>query len=274
MNSIWRIAILFITLLIISWQSLHAQTDPIDIAELFDGHEGTFLLYDEVQDVLTVYNPTRATQRFPPFSTFKILNAAIALETGVVTDMDFTIAYDDAKYPPFSNVGPIDLSTWWRDHDLQSAMQYSVVWYFFEVALGIGQERMQQWVSDVDYGNQDVSFWVTDTPFGEQRPFWLGGGLEISAFEQMTFLRQLYNSELPFSERTVDIVQEILIREETDEYRLSGKTGTQGNTQFGWFVGVIEREDNRYFFVLNIDSDPIFRNNLLRRLLTKMEVLP
>ena len=73
------------------------------------------------------WNPERAAERLSPCSTFKIPNALIGLQTGVVT-------------------GPDDLKTWdgtdkgrkpWnQDQTLASAVRVSAAWYFQDLARG------------------------------------------------------------------------------------------------------------------------------------------
>jgi beta-lactamase class D len=46
---------------------------------------------------------------------------------------------------------------WNRDHTLASAIRFSVVWYFQEIARRIGAARMQRYVDAFQYGNRDLS---------------------------------------------------------------------------------------------------------------------
>ena len=46
-----------------------------ELEKYFDGMPGTFVLYDLQDDHYLRYNPDRATERFLPASTFKILNS-------------------------------------------------------------------------------------------------------------------------------------------------------------------------------------------------------
>ena len=50
---------------------------------------------------------------------------------------------------------------------------------------------MQQYIDAAGYGNQELS--------GKIDSFWLDGSLKISADEQVTFLKRLYQNDLPFS---------------------------------------------------------------------------
>lgn len=73
----------------------------------------------------------------------------------------------------------------------------------------------------------------------------------------MDFLNRLYHDELPFSQRSLDIVKEIIVMEETEEYRLSGKTGSAIRVEAfqGWFIGILEKGEDVYFFATNFESD-------------------
>jgi beta-lactamase class D len=87
--------------------------------------------------------------------------------------------------------------------------------------------------------------------------FWLGSTLEISADEQVMFLRKLVRGDLPCSRRSLDIVRHILVLEQTDHHVLRGKTGFTEESSggvVGWFVGYVEKGDNTYVFAFNIAS--------------------
>jgi beta-lactamase class D len=60
-----------------------------------------------------------------PWSTLKILNALIALETGVATGPDFAIPWDRQ---------PRERPKWNQDQTLRSAVERSGAWYFQELA--------------------------------------------------------------------------------------------------------------------------------------------
>lgn len=250
-----------------------AQDDPWmpDIGAIFGDYEGTFVLYDTQRDITLHYNADRAAQRFPPCSTFKILNSAIALETGIASDADFLIQWDSGLYP-LDYLPDEELFIHWRqDHTLESAMRYSVVWFYTELALMIGREDMQTYLDQVGYGNADASRWM------EGGPFWLSSSLRISADEQVDFLRAFYNHELGFSEHTTAIVRDILPGEEADTYRFTGKTGScplDDGTPIGWYVGYVERAANGYVFAANMNVIGDTRIELTRQILVALGVLP
>jgi beta-lactamase class D len=218
--------------------SIVSEIDP-ELEQYFQGYQGTFVLFDLNQNKYIRYNPTRAAERFLPASTFKIMNSLVGLETGVIQNDGYVIKWDGTKY---------DLPGWNQDHTLRTAIRDSAVWYFQELARRVGKARMQQYVSAANYGNQDIS--------GHIDTFWLEGGLKISADEQVELLRRLYKSELPFSQRSMDIVKDILVLEKTESYRLSGKTGSAQRVtpHVGWFIGYLETKSNVLFFALNIEG--------------------
>ena len=209
---------------------------------------GAFVLYDLKKDRYLRHNEARCRERFTPFSTFKIPNSLIGLETGAITDAEFVIRWDAQKYPPF-NQDALPFSAWWQDQTLRTAIKRSVVWYYRELALRVGRQRMKEYVHRLRYGNEDVS--------GPLDGFWLGSSLKISADEQVEFLRRLHGEDLPVSKRSTRIVKEIITLEEAPGYRLSGKTGggPLGEGRFlGWFVGYVETKDDTYFFATQIEG--------------------
>ena len=195
---------------------------------------GAFVIYDAKNDKYLVYNAKRVQAPFTPASTFKILNSLIALETGVIKDENEIIKWDGVDR------GSED---WNRDHNLRSAFKASAVWFYQELARRIGAERMQHFVAAADYGNKNIGGGI-DT-------FWLTGDLRTAPSEQIDFLVRLHRNELPFTQRAIDIVKDIMIFEQTPEYVMRAKTGWAG--QVGWFVGYIERNGMAYFFANNLD---------------------
>lgn len=220
-----------------------------DLASYFKPYRaGSFVLYDLKRGTYVRHNEQRTRQRFSPFSTFKIPNSLIGLESGVITDAEFTMKWDEKKYPAHRR-DTLPFSSWWQDQTLRTAFRRSALWYYRELALRVGHARMKEYVSRLRYGNADAS--------GPVDSFWLGDSLRISSEEQVEFLTRLYREELPVSKRSVAIVKEIMTLEETPGYRLSGKTGggPLGEGRFlGWFVGYAETKENTYVFATQIEG--------------------
>lgn len=238
---------LFLLLVSLTTAITQPKETTRDLSSFYHGLNGAFVLYDQGANSWLRFNPERCRTRYSPASTFKIPNSLIGLETGVIKDQHFVIPWDSVHR---------SFEAWNRDHDLQSAIANSVVWYYQELARRVGDKRMKEWVEKVGYGNMDIS--------GGIDRFWLGSTLEISADEEVDFLRRLYANALPFSLRSLDIVKDILVLERTDRYTLRGKTGFtdfDGNHAVGWFVGYVETPQNVWFFASNIVTDNAARDS-------------
>ncbi len=249
-----------------------------DISEIFDGVEGTFVLYDRNEDWTFRYNDSRAAERFSPCSTFKIPNSLIGLETEILEDAEFVIPWDEQKYPKEPWWDEILLprgKDWARDHELRTAFAESVVWYYRELATRIGEEKMNRFLETFDYGNRDTSDGLD--------VFWLTGSLKISADEQIAFLKKLYFEQLGLSPRTTEIAKEVFVQERGDDYTLSAKTGTGGDEEnnmapIAWYVGYVEKGENVYFFALNLTGEDIMdvvdrRDSLAREILVRFGLI-
>ncbi|MEX1828115.1 class D beta-lactamase [Luteibacter sp. CQ10] len=230
--------------------------------------KGTMLVYAEGDGTMHVWNAERARHPYVPASTFKVFNAMVAIDTGAVKDEFETIAWDGKKRP---------IAEWNRANSLASGMRYSTVWFYQEMARRAGQQRMQAWIDKAGYGNRDIS--------GGIDAFWLGGGLRISAEQQVAFLRRLADGTLPFSQRAQEIARRITVYEAGSDFILHAKTGWGEHVaqddpnankahDLGWDVGWVEHGGKRWFFALNIDivtpEDGNQRVELARKLLAGM----
>jgi beta-lactamase class D len=249
-----------------------AAVPSLDLDRLFQdlAIDGSILIYDKNSDRTYEHNPSRNTTAFFPASTFKILNALISLETGVIQDDVAVLTWDGIKR---GVTGLGDIPAWNRDTNLRQAFQNSTVWFYQVLARKNGPERMQQFIDRVGYGNRQIG-----TPEQIDR-FWLDGPLQITSQQQIEFLRRLERNDLPFSERTLDLVKDIMIMERTPEYTLRGKTGWTDSVTpgVGWFVGYLEQNDNVYFFATNLvmrsADDAAKRLEITRRSFTALGLL-
>ena len=210
--------------------------------------EGSFVLYNQKQDKYIFYNKEQSKQTFTPASTFKICNSLIGLETGVIKDENFVIPWDSVVRQN---------SNWNTNHDLKTAFKNSTVWYYQELARRIGGQQMKYWLEKVNYGNAKTK--------GGLDKFWLTGGLRISPEQQIDFLKRLHDNQLPFSQRSVDIVKNIMIATDTLDYVVRAKTGWGGqdNKDVGWYIGYIETKDNVYYFTNCIQSEDFNNKDFL-----------
>jgi beta-lactamase class D len=263
-----------------SFLLLTARCEGQDLSAYFKDTTGAFVLYDLKNDRYIRYNAERCRERFSPYSTFKIPNSLIGLETNVISDAEYVMRWDPKKYPEAEGWTAPPYVHWKQNHTLRSALKYSVVWYYRDLAKSVGQERMKKYVDGFAYGNHDISGGL-DGPQLFQA-FWLNSSLRISADEQIEFLKRFYAGKLPVSKRTISIVKEILILEKSSNYTLSGKTGGGASPRgksLGWFVGYLETGGNVYFFATNIEGENSAsirerRIDLTKNILTGLGYLP
>jgi beta-lactamase class D len=228
--------------------ALQLQADtpywPRPLSDYAGDTSACIAVYSKAAGEFLVHNMEQCQQRLSPCSTFKIPNALIGLETRVLSGPDDTKSWDGTEHSrEILN----------QDHDLSSAIRYSVVWYFQDVALDISAERMQTALDSFDYGNRDIS--------GGQDRFWLASSLKISALEQITFLAALDDGQLPASKENQALVKTMILQDdqlpETFSGKLYGKTGSCIGPagDHGWFAGFLHRDGQQYVFAVNIKGD-------------------
>ena len=198
----------------------------------------TFVLKSSHDRALSVSNEARAKQRFSPFSTFKIPNSLIAIDSGLVTSSEQKLSFDRTKYP---------VEGWWRKSwyekplNLKEAFSVSAVPIYRQLAHDLGEAKMSERVKAFAYGNQDISSGVDN--------FWLSGSIQISANEQIAFLQRLNEGKLPVSERSLEAFKDVMRVEMGEGYALYAKTGAgRLNPQkvLGWYVGFVEKQNETF----------------------------
>ncbi len=235
---------------------------------------GTLVLRHPNTGLTERYEPNRAATRFLPASTFKLYNALVAVETGVVRDADSVFVWDGAER---------SISAWNQDHTLRTGMESSVVWLYQRVARDVGRQRYLDAFARSPYGNGGIG--------DDVALFWLDGSLQISADEQVDFVDRLRTGDTGFSavaEATVRGIVPVLIERAgaNGPVRLVGKTGLGGGgaePQIGWLVGWVERAEadgGDIVFALNVEAasdttDLITaRLHIVDAILTREGILP
>lgn len=222
-------------ILFASLKSKQKEEIRTDFKEFFEANnaDGSFVLYNQNADSYIYYNKPLTTEMFSPASTFKICNSLIGLETGVIKDANFVIPWDSVTRSYY---------LWNQDTNLRMAFKNSTVWYYQELARRVGGEKMNYWLKKSNYGNADTT--------GGIDQFWLSGGLRVSPKQQIEFLKLLRNNKLPFSQRSMDIVKDIMIAKDTLGYVVRAKTGwgDDSTKYIGWYVGYVEKGGNVYYF--------------------------
>lgn len=194
----------------------------------------------------------RAKEPFSPASTFKIFNALIALDNGVVKDTkEIFYHYKGEK---------VFLPSWKQDASLSSAIKRSQVPAFKELARKIGLKTMQESLNKLSYGNAKIS--KIDT-------FWLDNSLQISAKNQADLLFKLSQNSLPFSNKSQEEVKKLLLFKENKIQKIYAKTGFNDNINLAWIVGFVKTKNKILSFALNVDIKDIKNIKIREELLEK-----
>lgn len=240
------------------------RQERLDWVSFFDGSEaqGTIVVLDQRRGAqqLWVYDQERADRAYSPASTFKIPHSLFALDAGVVRDEFQVFEWDGVER---------DFAPHNQDQTLRSAMRNSAVWVYELFASEIGEAKAREYLTQIDYGNAD--------PSTSEGAYWIDGALAISAQEQIYFLQELYQNELPFSVEHQRLVKDIMIVEADRNWILRAKTGWDG--RLGWWVGWVEWTTGPVFFALNIDTpdrlDDLYkREGITRAILQSIDALP
>jgi beta-lactamase class D len=216
-----------------------------DYSQVFEkyGVEGVFALYDDSKNTTYITDLEKFEVQHIPGSTFKIFNSLIALETGTLKDENEKLLWDSSLHFHKS---------WNKDSDLKDALENSTTWFFQECTRRIGQNNIKKYLDKLDYGNRDTS--------GGIENFWREGGLKISPKQQIQFINNLLNADLPLSKRSQLIVYKNMNTEEHASYSMKAITGwvVENSEDIGWYVGCVQKGEKSYVFVNCIqagDSD-------------------
>lgn len=214
-----------------------------DLAFLYDSAAvtGSFIMHDAGRDHWIFIDSAQADVATLPASTFKVFSSLYALECGVAADADAVFKWDSTDH------GRPEVN---RDLSLREALKVSAYWVHRDIARRAGGAILKHWLDTVGYGNADTS--------GGFDGCWVRGNLRITPRQQVEFLEGLQRNELPFSQRSMDIVKEITLQEDTLGYQLHGKTGWAmgAGGSIGWFVGWVEKADGTgpFFFANRIQT--------------------
>ena len=216
------------------------QIEDSTAKEAFGGLGGTLVVIDCSSGLTTIYQPDVAKIPLPPCSTFKIVNALIGLETGILSSPE----------EPFYRWDGVERSipAWNHDLTLQEAFEASCVPAFQNLARKIGPERMQNWLDKIGYGNGDISAGID--------VFWLPSKgrntITISPAEQAKLMLRIGSGEVPFSKASLAALKKLMFIKKTERGILYGKTGSgtndDGTFVLGWFVGYTESKGKTYAF--------------------------
>ena len=223
----------------------HFDTTEKNITQLtlssnFGDYTGSFVLYDQSADKWNIYNMEHASTRVSPNSTYKIYDALLGLESGIITPEHSTFTWNGEPYP---------FNSWEADQDLTSAIHNSVNWYFQAIDSQAGFEAVRTFLQTINYGNQNTGT--------NLNLYWTDFSLKISPIELVELIQDFYQNNFHFDSKNIQAVKKALLLSTTSSGSLYGKTGTgrvNGKDVNGWFIGYIETSNNTYYFATNIQS--------------------
>lgn len=218
----------------------------IDLSDQFRGINGCAVIYNPDNNEYSIYNASLCEQEVSPYSTFKIVSALAGLNNGVIENEYSTMNYSGEKYP---------LDEWNENVSLDKAFQTSCIWYFRQIIDEVGQDEIQYELTQLEYGNCDISEWDGDNvnPMPDLNGFWLGSSLKISPLEQVQVLKAIFEGESLYSAEDVALLKEIMLVSE-DTKRIYGKTGS-GPDGEAWFVGFAEENGERVYFAIYLNDN-------------------
>jgi beta-lactamase class D len=225
------------------------RTPETIASDAFAGREGTLVIIDCSSGAISNFRPNASSERLAPCSTFKIWNALIGLESGIITSADEAFYRWDGQARA--------IPAWNKNLSLKEAFQASCVPAFQALARQIGPERMQSWIEKVGYGDRDTSAGID--------VFWLPAKgrktILISPMEQAQLMHRLVAGKLPFSKTSLAVLKEMMVVKKTHNGVLFGKTGSgtdnRGTFVLGWFVGYVESKEKTYAFACTAQGEGI-----------------
>ena len=221
----------------------------------FKNYNACFILYDvNANKVVSEYSPHhRCDERIAPDSTFKIPLSLMAFDQEMI-NQNTIFKWDGKKSRAYPD--------WNHDQTPQSWLQYSVVWVSQQITPQLGYPTIKHYLADFHYGNQNFS--GDPGKNNGMTHAWLSSSLKISAIEQLNFLKVMLAHKLPITHEAIENTEKNLYQGKlncgADYY---GKTGSgrhgrndreksPSKLREGWYVGFIEKEDQRYIFVSNL----------------------
>jgi len=240
---------------VILFQGLPAFAEDQVLAKLFveKNVEGTIVISSLNTGKTFIHNDSRATQRYSTASTFKILNTLIALEEKTISEKSDIFKWDGKIY---------SIPSWNQDQTLKSAFNVSCVWCYQMLARRIGPLKYINYIKNSNYGELTEPF--------KETTFWLDGSLQISAVEQVEFIKKVYQRSLPFNPTSYETLRQIMLLKKNPAYSLWAKSGwaTKMKPQVGWYVGYVETLKDTWAFALNIETKSV-KDLLLRHKLSQ-----
>lgn len=234
--------------------SLSAQAKNINYKDYYKESKGCFIVYNVNENkTIEEYNSKLCKTPTPPNSTFKIVLSVMGFDKKILENENKPKWEFKEEYLPdgFESWMPVQ----WKEPNTPSTwLKYSVLWYSQKLAPMIGSKEITDYLNKFDYGNKDFS---GSPEKKEKYPTpWVDSSLKITSENQIQFLKKLVTNKLPVSNESMQMTKKILfIEENKNKASLYGKTGAgylENRVAHGWFIGWVEKNNNKYLFVSKI----------------------
>lgn len=222
-------------------------TEEINLSKYFMGINGTAVFYNPITQQYKIHNINLSNQRFSPCSTFKIMSSYIALNENIVSMENSQRQWNKTIY-----WHPL----WNKDIAITEAFKVSCVWYYRQLIDEIGKQKLQDYLTKFNYGNQDASDWDgklnTNTQNRDLTGFWIESSLKISPQEQVQFLSKLF-------EQNTQVITDLknIMQVAESPIKIYGKTGMgvkDNKIANAWFVGFYEQKKQKIFFAVRLND--------------------
>ncbi len=234
--------------------SFSAYSKPIDYKKYYNNSEGCFILYDLSKNkMISEYKTDLCKTPTPPNSTFKIPLSIMGFDKNILIDGSHP-SWEFKKEYIRTGIKDWMPKQWQENVTPKIWLQYSVVWYSEKLAEKIGLNEMNTYLDKFNYGNKNIKGISTDL---EKKLIpWVDSSLEITAYQQLEFMKKFLKNELPVEKSAIEKTKEILSLDENySNSRLFGKTGAgylEHRIAHGWFVGWVEKENKPYIIISQI----------------------
>ena len=238
LREVINLTLLFLTSLFthnsVAQKAYHEQHLKLDSIYKKFGVKGSCIVFNQVKNKYYYSDTNKVKLLHTPNNTFDFYAGLIGLESGVIKN--------------YENPNGDDSLT---NDKLIKALKTQYQPFFITTTRRIKHDRLQNWMSLLNYGNRDIS--------GGIETFWKDNTLKISTKQQFDLLKKLYYYNLPFSFENIRLVKSTfhltkLVNKNVYTYKV---TGFQNGKQHAWFIGYVEFLNNTYMFVQSLESNQL-----------------
>lgn len=228
----------------------------VNLQKYFSGYEGSIVVYNIKRDKFFIYNQNLALERTSPDSTYKLISSIFHLNNKTISINQNKLLWNGKKTP---------FKVWNRNQNLDTALRYSVNWYFETLDNYTDKKDLSHYLSELNYGNSNIESSLN-------RPYWLESNLKISPLEQTMILKRFYINDSLFKTKYTDLVKNSLYTSKNN-YKMWGKTGTAIINKHeikGWYVGGFEQDQEPYVFATLIKKNDEANGEIAKKISEKI----